>query len=139
MKKFLSVFMVILLCVMAFSSCGKTKDDPLALAKFFDEKDYYVELAIDDEDIGDCADMFEVRAKGIEYILFAAPDDGEDDEKAGVFIFCESKDVAEKVFEDLEEFIEDDEDFSEDVVRGIVERSGKLVFVGCEDTWEDWQ
>ncbi len=132
MKKFLIISFILITIVCLFSSCSKISKDPIDLAKQLDEVDYVVSIIVDDDEIKDVADNFEIRAKSIEYIVAAIP--GYDDEKAGVFVYCDNKTHAERMEDDLLDFLDDNED---DITRGIVERYGKIVFIGCEDVLDD--
>ena len=139
MKKTLSLIMitiVLALCLSVFSSCNSMKNDPLALANYFDDNNYYTYISIDDEDIKDVADELKVRAKGIECVVMVEPDNY-GDERMGIFIYCESASVAKDLFEDLETFAQNNQEITDEIERCIVERSGILAYIGCEDAWED--
>lgn len=151
MKKFLIFIIVASVCVLSFASCSNSKkneqdlsdgeeeeeyeevvnEDPLALAKKFDEKDYYVEVRVDSKDIESFADTFEVRRKGINYIVAVASDNDED---FGMYIYCNNSTTAEKMVSDFEEYAE--EELKEELKRVIIEREDKIVFIGSEDIWE---
>ena len=133
MKKILIITFILITIVYLFSSCSKISKDPIDLAKQLDEVDYIVSIIVDDEEIEDAADNFEIRSNSIEYIVTAIPDDY-DDEKAGIFVYCDNKAHAERIEEDLKDFLDENED---DITRGVVERYGKIVFIGCEDVLED--
>ena len=144
MKKFICLFASIML-LLTLASCSKDADnssvsneDPISLAKFLDNEGYSVKMIVDDEEIKEFANEFNVRAKGIYCLFIAAPDEYEY-EKMGVFVYCESIEIAQTMAEDLQEFVDENEDFDEEVDRGIVERKDNLVFIGCEDAWEDAQ
>ena len=142
MKKLVSLLLTLLICVAALSSCSSTKHSPLELAKFFDEKGYAVDIRIDDEDINDFANVVGTRSKGLYCIVGVIPNNGENDrdsEKMGVFIFCESNDIAKNMKESLEDYLDSNEDVKHSFDRGIFGRDGKLIFLGCEDVWETLQ
>lgn len=141
MKKGLSLFVSVLMLITLLCACSSSSitDDPIGLATMFDEKGYFVEVSVDNERIEEIADKFEIRSKGIICVVAVIPTDSEgnqDIDKMGVFIYCDDDDFAEKVFEDLQKF-SSGEEFKEAVVRGTVEREGKLVFSGCIDAWEE--
>lgn len=139
MKKITCMLLVMLMLLGTLTACMDKEPDPLALAKALDAEDYTVQMMVDDEQIGDVADELEIRAKGITCVLPACPNEGKDDDKIGIFIFCDSTDIAEDMIEDLEAFADKEEDLLDNIVRCIIERSGKMVFIGCEDAWEDAQ
>ena len=139
MKKTLSIIMIVIsltVCLSVLSSCDNMKKDPLALASFFDDNNYYTYISIDDEDIKDVADELKVRAKGITCVVAVQPDNYED-ERMGIFIYCESASVAKELFADLETFVQNNQEFTDEIERCIVECSGTLAYIGCEDAWED--
>ena len=87
MKKVLALGMVVVSCVMALSSCSSVfTKDPLDLARKFDEDDYLVKVAIDDEDIADFADEFDLNGRDVDCIVVAVPDDGDDYDEMVVFL-----------------------------------------------------
>jgi hypothetical protein len=137
MRKIMIFFAII--CVLMLGSCSNVKDDPISLAKSYDAKEYAVKMFVDDEEIKEFADELEVRSKGIYCIVAVAPNNGDDDDKMGVYIYCNDNDSAEKMVEDLEQYAKNNEDFKEEILRQIVDRKGNVVFIGSEDTWEDNQ
>ena len=148
MKRIIAVVLAMLACVVVFSSCfggGKNQNDPIKLAQAFDDEDYTVGLMVDESQITEIADEFEVSSKGIYCILVVSPEEDDDDyygndekSKAGMFIYCEDSATAKKMQKELTAFSESDEDFKEDIKRPVVERSGKMVFVGSADAWEEY-
>ncbi len=130
-------FMIIMIMMLGLCSCAGKTDDPIEVAKNFDKKDYEVVVAVDNEDINDFADEFEIRGKEIRCIVAVCPNDGYDDEKMGVFIYCNDGSSAKKMVEDLEEFIDKNKDFDEEIIRCVIKKDGDLVFIGCEDAWEE--
>ena len=139
MKKIWFSILAIAMCMMVFSSCSKSLKDPLVMARFYDDADYSVLVVIDDEGIGEIADELDIRSKGIDCVVVVAPEDDTEGEKIGMFIYCTTNEIAEKMADDLEEYAKSNDDFKDDIVRGMVERDKKLVFIGCEDTWEEVQ
>ena len=137
MKKTLILILVVTICILLVTSCSDSTNNPLTLAKQFDEKDYAVKMFVDDEEIKDFADEFEVSSKGIYCIIVVAPNNGDDYEKAGIFVYCNDNKFAEKTADDLEDYARYNEDFKEEIKRQTVNIDGKIVFIGCEDTWED--
>jgi len=131
---------VVILGVLLISSRISSKNDPMSLVKNFNEKDYRVQMWVNNEDIKDMADGLEVRSNGIICYIAASPSDienlGEAAKKAGVFFCCKDNKTAKKLQADLEAFVSKEEEFQE-FVRGIVVRDGKIVFMGCEDVWEE--
>ena len=130
---------VAIMCILMLSSCSNIKDDPVDLAKSYDAKEYAVKMYVDDEEIKEFADEFEVRSKEVFCIVAVAPNNGDDYDKMGIFIYCNDNDSAEKMAEDLEQYVNSNEDFKEEILREIVDRKGKVVFIGSEDTWEENQ
>ena len=141
MKKVIFIFTI--LCALILSSCSMfEKNDAISLAKSYDEKDYAVGIVVDDEEIKDMADEFEVRSKGILCMVVVCPRDTdgyEDYTKSGFYIYCDDEETAESLVEDLEEYIDNNEDFKEEISREMVDRKKKIVYIGSEDTWEDNQ
>ncbi|MBQ8174493.1 MAG: hypothetical protein IJ009_03745 [Clostridia bacterium] len=139
MKKLFSTLLVAVLLLGTLTACmgGNKMDDPIFLAQILDE-DYDLGLIVDDEDVSMHADDLEIREKGISWLLWAEPsDDG--GEKLGCFIFCEDVDTAKKMAADLEKYLDKNDELREFMVRCTIERSGDMVFFGCEDVWEDAQ
>lgn len=137
MKKIISLLITIIMLVCVFTSCANSENDLLTIARQFEEKDYWVEINIDDDDIQDWADEFEIRSKGIECVLLITPDDGSDDYKGGIFIFFEDTQTANTAEKDIKKEIEKDNSFADYITRCIVKRNGTLVFVGSEYAWDD--
>ena len=137
MKKI--IFLIITMIALMLASCSDDKDDPISLAKNYDEKGYEVEMIVDSEDINDFADEVEIKGKAIYCLVAVTPNDGEDHEKFGVYIYCNDNDSAIKMEEDLAEFVSNNEDFREDIIRHTVNRKNNVVFIGSENAWEDNQ
>ena len=137
MKKILCVAVIIFITILSLSSCSNLSSNPLKTAKSLNEEGYEA-FIVTGETIKEFADEFKVRSKGISCVVVAR-DEGGRIGSGGLFIYCDDNTTAKNMVEDLEDFIDSNEDFDEDFVRGIVERSGKIVFIGCEDTWEDLQ
>ena len=136
MKKLLFV-LVLAIAVCSLASCSTSVSDPIELANVLIEEDYHVSITVEKDDIDMLADEMEVKANGITCMLYAQPDDY-NDERSGFFIFCESTKIARDMKEDLESYLEKDE-FDDGIIRATVEVSGSTVFVGCKDVWEDIQ
>ena len=134
MKKILYVLIVSLLLCSMLSACGNSNNDPIYIAEMLDEEEYWVEIVIDDDDIDDISDELELNAKKIRYVIYAEPEDW-DDEKAGFFILCESEESAKDTEEDLTTYL-NSEDCDLTFVRTLITRSGNVIFFGCEDVWE---
>ena len=104
MKKVFSLVIVVFVFVLSLCSCSilnlNLNNDPITLAKKFDEKDYAVTILIDDKEIEGVADDLEVRSSGISCIVGVCPNDGDDINKLGMFIYCNDKDSAEKMVKD---------------------------------------
>lgn len=137
MKRLICLALTIVTFAITMSSCSNKVNDPMDLALLYEGKGYYVQMIVDDETIKEVADDFEIRAAGIYCMVAVIPDNGDNDEELGVFLYCDSNDVAKNVFEDLNKFADSSEDFKEDYDRGIVEKSNTVVFIGCEDPWEE--
>ena len=123
-----------LLCTMI--SCKKEETyDPFAVAKYLDNEEGQVALAVDSDDIEEIFERMELSSDGVYCIMTASPED-EETIKHGAFIFfCESEEDATSLKEDLD-LINDESDFLKDTfVRRVIEQSGNLVVVGCNDVW----
>lgn len=136
MKKIVSLLIATILLSCIFLSCSSSSNDPIDLAHQLDEKDHNVRVCVDDEEIEEIADAFETRSKGIRCVIVAIPNNGEDGEEMGLFVYCDSTSVAEDLIKDLEDYVDKNNDFRDNIERVIVEQSEKIVFVGCEDVWE---
>lgn len=135
MKKALSLLMVAIMLVLSLVSCGGDKYDTLTVAKDLEEKGYYVDIAINEEDIEDFADELNVSNKGVESVLYFEPEE-DDYEKAGVMFFCESNKIAKALAKDLKDYAEKmTEDDYIYFKRALVKRSGNVIFFGYEDIW----
>lgn len=138
MKKIISLFTAIILLACIFTSCANNKNDLLTIARTFVEKDYWVEIAISDDDIQDMADNLDIKSNGIECVLVVSPDNGSDEEKAGIFVFFKDTKTAQNAEKDLKDFIKDDDNYIvEDIIRCVVKRTDNLVFFGSEYAWDD--
>ena len=133
MKK--TTFTFIILFVLTLTSCSKSDNAPLTLAKLFDEKDYEVKMFVDNEEIREFSNDFEINHKGIRCVISVVPDNG-NDYQAGIFIYFESTDSAKEATWDLESCA-DENNFSKTVIRFTIKRRRNLVFVGCEDAWQE--
>ena len=123
MKKIAALFCAMIACIMLFSSCSSVTSDPLDLAKFFVEEDYYASLNFDSDDIEYYADAFDVSPRGIDYVVYAS--DWDDNYKSGCFMYCESNKKAKKLVEDLEDNFEDFEDDFNSVKNYLAEKYHK--------------
>lgn len=132
MKKLLIFTIMCSICIFSLLSCSKIKDDPFYVSEILDSKKYYVEVSIDKDDIEDFADEVDVTCKGVYCIMLATPEADEDEQKSGIFAFCENKKSAKAIEDDFKDLL-DDEDFEDYLIRATVERKGTVVFLGCED------
>ena len=112
---------------------GNRKYDPIALVHILDEN-YCVELIVDDDEIL----VFPHEGKH-EILCMLVAEPAHSDEKIGYFLFCDNVDFAKKMEKHIEETVGMNEKAYGDIVRFAVERSGDLVFFGCEDVWEKVQ
>ena len=115
-------------------ACGSKAVDPFDIMVRLGEKDYGIYFMINEDDIEEMANEIDVSSRGVEYLIYVEPDKYYD-ERAGVFIFCEDKQSADK----LEATLEDNADEKNHITRDIVVRKGLMIFYGCEDAWEDAQ
>lgn len=138
MKKIAMLALVLISCLCLLLSCSWKVDDPIDVAEQLDEEDYYVNLLVDNTDIKDFANTFEIKSRLISGIVIAIPEaEGDEVSKTGIFIYCEKTDDAKDMEEDLIDLFEKkDDDDAVEFLRGIVVREGKVVFFGCEDVWE---
>ncbi len=141
MKKIIVFIVAMLMCVISMSSCAIAKNDPISVAIAFEDEDYIAKISVDEETVKGIADTFEIRSKGIYCVVAVTPESSSSATKlvseAGMFIYCEDTATAKEMVEDLEDF-SDSDDFKKSFDRGIIQREGKLVFVGCEDAWETY-
>ncbi len=135
MKKTICLVMILCVCIISLSACTSAKNDPIELAILFEEEDYAVKISIDDEDINEMADDFEIRSKDIYCVVVVVPNNGTNYKKLGTYIYCNSASAAKEMKTDLEDYLDGLEE-DDGIDRCIVEASGKMVFLGCEDTWE---
>ncbi len=135
MRKILCMMVAVMALVGALASCSQQGGDPLSLAKTMDEADYEVSVYVDQDYLKEFAENWEIRSKGIEYIVCVYRDS---QKKSGVFFYCSDKETAERMVKDLEDHA-DKEDLQDKYTRFMIERKGTLVFFGCEDAWEDAQ
>ena len=140
MKKCLAIAMLTVVLVCAFSACMQTKGDPIETIKKLNEKNYSVEVIVNDEEIADLADDVEIKSEGIYLIVVAVPNDSENG-KMGLAFYCNSNDIAKELEEDLRAYLnkEKNNNIMETFVRGTVECEGSVVFMGCEDVWQVMQ
>lgn len=144
--KRLTLFLLILsLCLTAMTSCfgGKTMNDPIALANALEEGDRHERYKVG---IGfSAADMERnCKALGVEddaiYCMMAfqgPPRDGAKGNNMGNLAYCKNTATAkavEKAAIDRYGHVSGDENPL--IYDFIIERSGKLVFWGCADSWE---
>lgn len=129
MKKVL-IFIIVVMSALVLLSCSNSTDDPLSLAKTFDESGFYVRISVDEEDLGYYAEELKVRRVGMNCIVRIRD---EEYGYVGYYIYCDDKDTAKKMVADLEKYYT--ENLKEDFTRGIIERKENVVFVGCEDFW----
>ena len=135
MKKKLSVLAFIIALMCFLSSCVTISNDPTKLAVVLGEKGYDTWVYVDSEEILDIGDVeFDLNFKNVYCVISAIPKGSHDDDQAGAFLYCESRSSARKLEKALKEYLDDVKD---EAMRATVERTGKIVFVGCEDMWED--
>ena len=138
MKKIISLSIAIILLACIFTSCANNSNDLLEISRTFVEKDYWVEISVTDDDIQDLADTLDIKSNGIECVMVVSPDDGDDEEKSGIFVFFKDTKTAQNAEKDLKDFIEEDDNYVvEDIIRCVVKRSNNVVFFGSEYAWDD--
>lgn len=134
MKKIL-FFLVFVMLFCLLVSCGNSKYD-LSLAKVLQEEKYCVDFTIERDNIEEVAEALDVKANGINGIMYAEPENG-DYEEVGVIFFCDSTKSAKTLQKSLKKFINEmDKDDYIYFKGGIVKRIDSTVFIGCEDVWE---
>ena len=138
MKKIISLSIAIILLACIFTSCANNSNDLLEISRTFVEKDYWVEISVTDDNIQDLADTLDIKSNGIECVMVVSPDDGDDEEKGGIFVFFKDAKTAQNAEKDLKNFIEEDDNYVvEDIIRCVVKRTNNLVFFGSEYAWDD--
>ena len=135
MKKLLSAILLLLVLSCALTSCTRIHKDPLDAAKQLDEKDYFVSLTVDEGSIKSFGKTLGIKISGVSSYLYAFPEDG-NQEKGGYLFYCDKTENAKDLERELEDLLDEKEFYFK---RGTIKRSGKIVFIGCEDVWEDVQ
>ena len=125
MKRICAILVVILISMVALTSCAEFEKDPYDMKKDLLRKDFYVEMLDDEDEIEEIADEFEIRSKGIECIVFC------ENEEEGYFIYCDKISIAKKAEEDLWDLIDE-----YDMDDAILKRDGKIIYFGSEENWE---
>ena len=134
MKKIILFFMI-LFVIITLSSCTDKINDPFELAKIFDEEEYFVEILVDSDCFESFTDEVGINSKAIKCAIIVTPDN-DDYSKSGAFIYFDSEKEAKEAEQVLKNFIGSDETFKNEVYKGIIERSGNVVFIGSEDSWK---
>ena len=132
MKKIIALTLIAVVGIFAMVGCAKSGsgEDPIELAMELDNCGYYVEVVADHEYIVETAIYLGLDFEGVEAYVQASV--GGANGSAGVFVFCESENVASDVEAQLVKFSTSPE-FRESFVNGAVERKGTLVFFGSEE------
>ena len=143
MKKILALLVTSLLLVSVLTSCAvvekifpskSTTDGPLEIAEHYDKKGYDVLLKVDDDELEEMAEDIEFGDQDFEYALIVSDSESSDTYKYGVFVFCKDEDTAQKVEAKLNE---QKEESSGTMDSFVVNRDGKIVFLGTQSVWED--
>lgn len=135
MKKTFS-FLLSFALVFTLLSCSKTEREPLDLADLFNEKNYEVKMFVDNEDLEAFSSSFEVSVDGIRCVISVVADNGSDYQRSGIFIYFDSTDAATRASQGLENCAAKN-NFKENVASFTVKKLCGLVFIGCEDLWQD--
>ena len=134
MKKIILI-LIFAITMFSFTSCLDTVSDPIDLANVLMDQDYHVTLNVEQEDIGAIANTLNVKANGIACILIAKPNDY-NALRSGIFLFCKNANIAKDMKENLQTYL-GKEGCGVIFIRATAQVSGKTVFVGCKDVWED--
>ena len=125
--------------ILVLASCSKLNENPVKIVQHLDKEGYDSEVLIDPSDMDDVADETGIKERDIEWLIMTSPEAWNKSDESGILIYCISNSAAKKMVEDLEDYIDDNEDFEEEVERFTIERKGKYVFFGCEYVWESLQ
>ncbi len=133
MKKIIFAILILCVCICSLSACSKEFGEPIEIAKKLVQKDYYVQILVDDEEIEDMCDGSYIRSSGVDCIIMAEPDDYSSGYN-GLFIVCESKDAAKDCVEAMERRANE---MLEELIRGTLERRGNIIFLGSSYVLDD--
>ena len=131
MKKIIALLLVVM-ALFALVSCSSIPNDPIKLGKQIVKNcgdDATIVINMDRPNIEDAADSIDVDSEDIYAMMEVDYNDW-----YGIFVFCDTtssaKDVEEALIEMLEDWQADDYyGYYDDYV---VERSGKVVYIGDE-------
>lgn len=135
MKKIISLILLLLTLTCLFSSCAKPYKNPLDAAEKLDEKDYGVNIMVGARTNLYFEENMGIDCNGVSYILSASPY-SLPSQYGGYFFYCEKSKDAKALEDALQDTLTKKPD---KYTRGTVERSGKIVFIGCSDVWENAQ
>ena len=134
-KKIICLTLCIIMCIGMLTSCGatsfsKAKKNAGAMAEKLVDKGYF-SVVVDGEYIQEELDG-DVPFYGVKTAVIAIDAPNYDD--MAVILYCDSRANAEKTYNEFIELENEDPDEFEGIV---VKKSGKMVFAGTEQAWED--
>nr|MBQ8890069.1 hypothetical protein [Clostridia bacterium] len=133
MKKVIALFLVVS-SIFLMVSCAKIDKDPIALAKKLLDDDYWVEIGVN-PNYFEGFEPLDVDTEDISCVILVEHEKKQ--EVLGVVIYCENNKAAKEALKNSDDFIDDLEDQGVDTDDYISKRSGKAVFIGHEDIFED--
>ena len=132
MKKIIALTLIAVIGIFAMVGCAKSGsgEDPVELALELDERGYYVQLIVDRDEIREEGAYLDVDFSEVEALISVAG--SQSTITTGIFLFCNSEDVAEYVESKMVEL-----SVSNDILAGIeksaVDSEGTIVFVGSQE------
>ena len=136
-KRFLCFAVCLLLCLGALTSCttlNKATKSPEALAEILEEAGCINVIVTDATEIKETAANLNIEPDNIEAIVMGVVND--DFNTTGFFFFCTSTETAKDTEEVLEKYREEELTSEIYTLTYIVRRSGNVVYIGAEVTWE---
>ena len=134
-KKIIGLTLCIIMCIGMLTSCGatsfsKAKKNAGAMAEKLVDEGYYA-VVVDSTYVQDEFDD-DVHLYGVKTAVMSSHLRNYKD--IAVVLYCDSRANAEKTYNEFIELENEDPDEFEGIV---VKKSGKMVFAGTEQAWED--
>ena len=139
MKKTLSLLTAIALLALSLISCSSLSNICDILLDNLRTEGYSIDK-LNKEEILTFCDRIGAENVNIEDILVTSPgDDPYQNEKMGCFVYCATKDDAEKLHKVAKAFVENDPEFRSFIKNPSARIKLKIVYLGSESTWEKFE
>ena len=143
MKKVISILLICTLAVLTLASCSSSFSlSADELMNKVEAKGYYSSNLTTENayrELESFCDLFYMDVYSVSTVIAVSPSESISGTEMGYFIYCNTSEDAYEWYTEAKELSKEDEDFREYIKNPTVKKSGNVVYVGSENTWNKFK